>query len=228
VAEDGSATRCILMFRLLRLTRTFFFFLIIVTLAGIGACVVSAGRMLVDPRALGEPSNADVIFVLSGGVAADRWLEGHDLWREKRAPMILLSRGYTDRGGMELRRRGIQIPDGAEIARDVMVREMGVPASAVEVLPQEVDNTAAEAEALKRLALTRGWRSAIVVTALPHTRRTALAMRRALEPSGISVQVRASRYDSFQPGRWWHDRSSVRWILNELPKLVAYRLGLGE
>lgn len=216
------------MFRLLRLTRTFFLLLIIVALAAIGACVVSAGRMLVDPRAMERPNPADVIFVLSGGVTADRWLEAHDLWREKRAPVILLSRGYPDAAGMELRRRGIRVPDGADIARDVMVTQLGVPASAVEVLPDDLDNTAAEAQALRRVAAERGWRSAIVVTALPHTRRTALAMRRALEPAGVSVQVRASRYDGFQPAQWWRSRGSVRWILTELPKLVAYRLGLGE
>lgn len=216
------------MFRLLRFTRTLFLFLVIVALAGIGACVVSAGRMLVDPRALEQPEPADVIFVLSGGLSADRWLEGYELWREKRAPLMLLSRGHADAGAMELRRRGIEVPDDAQVARDVMVHRMGVPAAAVEVLDPEVDNTAAEAEALRVMALARGWRRAIIVTSLPHTRRTALAMRRTLEPAGISVQVRASRYDTFQPARWWRNRSSVRWILSELPKLVAYRLGLGE
>lgn len=215
------------MFRLLRLTRTFFLILIIVALAGTAACFVSAGRMLVDADATQAPQSADAIFVLSGSMA-DRWLEGVDLWREKRAPIVVLSPGNVDGAGAELRRRGLRMPTGSEIARDVMVRQLGVPEQAVEIMPGAVDNTAAEAEALRRLAIERGWRSVIVVTSLPHTRRTALAMRRTLDDAGVTVQVRASRYDAFDPQRWWRDRNSVRWIAAELPKLVAYRLGLGE
>ncbi|MEX2269828.1 MAG: YdcF family protein [Vicinamibacterales bacterium] len=199
----------------------------IAALAAAAACTITAGRMLVDPRALETPAPADVIFVLSGGLA-DRWLEAYDLWREKRAPLILISRGYPGPAGVQLRRRGIHLPDEAEIAHDVMVRQMGVPASAVEVLQGPVDTTAAEAQALRRVALARGWRSAIIVTSLPHTRRTALAMRRALDDAGIGVQVRGSRYDAFRPARWWRDRGSARWVVSELPKLVAYRLGLGQ
>ena len=216
------------MFRLFRLTRTLLLILIVLFLAGTAACVVGAGRMLVDPRANDAPANADVIFVLSGGGAADRWLEGYDLWREKRAPLILLSRGFMDGASAELLRRGVRVPEGSEIARDILVGQLGMPSASVEILPIEVDNTAAEAEALKRTAAARGWHSAIVVTSLAHTRRTGLAMRRALEGTGMDIQIRASRYDQFEAMGWWRHRGSARWILSEWPKLVMYRLGLGE
>jgi uncharacterized SAM-binding protein YcdF (DUF218 family) len=91
-----------------------------------------------------------------------------------------------------------------------------------------VDNTAGEATMTRLEAQRRGWRRVIVVTSLPHTRRTAHAMRRVLGPAGIDVQVRATRYDTFAPSAWWRSRSSVRWMLIEWPKLVAYRLGLRE
>jgi uncharacterized SAM-binding protein YcdF (DUF218 family) len=215
------------MFRMFRFARNAAFLLLLLVLAASGACVAAAGRLIVDPGATATPEPADIIFVLAGGVTADRWLEAYDLWREERAPAILLSRGYMDRAGHELRRRGVHVPDEAEIARDVMVRHLAVPPSAVSLLDVEVDNTADEAQAMGRAALERGWRRVIVVTSLPHTRRTALAMKRALEGSGITVQVRGSRYDGFSPWGWWRTRSGTRWVMAELPKLIAYRLGLG-
>jgi uncharacterized SAM-binding protein YcdF (DUF218 family) len=215
------------MFRLLRLTRTLFLLLVVATLAGMAACVVNAGRMLVDPRALDAPRPADAIVVLSG-TDADRWLEAYELWREGAAPRIVLSPGFRDGGSMELERRGVHLPTGAELARDVMVSRMGVPASAIEILDGRFDNTGAEATETRRLAAERGWRGVIVVTSLAHTRRTALAMQRVLEPADVDVQVRASRFDTFQSSAWWRSRGSARWVLAELPKLVAYRLGMGD
>jgi len=227
VAEAGSATLLISMFRLLRLTRTLFLLLVVVTLAGMAACVVNAGRMLVDPRAMEAPQPADAIVVLSG-TDADRWLEAYELWREGVAPRIVLSPGYRDGGSMELARRGVHLPTGAELARDVMVTRMGVPAAAIEIFDGRFDNTAAESEETRRLATARGWTRVLVVTSTPHTRRTSLAMRRVLEPAGISVQVRGSRFDTFQASAWWQSRLSARWVLTELPKLAAYWLGMGE
>ncbi|HEX6323380.1 MAG TPA: YdcF family protein [Vicinamibacterales bacterium] len=215
------------MFRLLRLTRTLFLLLVIVTLAGMAACVVNAGRMLVDPRAMDAPQPADAIVVLSG-MDADRWLEAYELWRDGVAPRIVLSPGFRDGGSMELERRGVHLPTGAELARGVMVTRLGVPPSAIEIFDGRFDNTAAEAEETRRLALARGWTRVLVVTSTPHTRRTALAMERALEPAGVQVQVRGSRFDTFQARAWWRSRGSARWVLTELPKLVAYKLGLAD
>lgn len=224
MAEAGSATPLIPMFRLLR---KFLLLLVVAALAGTAACFVNAGRWLVSPEARAPAGDADVIFVLAGA-NADRFLEGYELWREKRAPIIVLSPGFRDAGTRELQRRGLHMPTGAEVSRDVLVEQLGVPATAVEIIEKDVDSTAAEAAALRAVALERGWRRAIIVTSLAHTRRTRFAMARALEGTGLEIQVRGSRFDDFQPSRWWADRGSMRWILTELPKLGAYRLGLGE
>jgi uncharacterized SAM-binding protein YcdF (DUF218 family) len=215
------------MFRLFRLARTLLLLLVVALLAGMAACVVYAGRMLVDPRAMDAPRPADAIVVLSG-TDADRWLEAYELWREGVAPRIVLSPGFRDGGSMELERRGVHLPTSAERARDVMVTQMGVPAQAVEIFDGRFDNTAAEAEATRRLAAARGWTRVLVVTSTPHTRRTALAMQRALDPAGVTVQVRGSRFDTFRARAWWRARGSARWVLAELPKLVMYRLGMGD
>lgn len=215
------------MFGFLRLTRKFLFFCLIAMFAIVAAVFVTAGRLVVDPGAMRDVEPADAIYVLSG-TNAERWLEGYELWREKRAPVILLSAGSRDAGERELLRRGVHMPTGAEVARGVLVDQLGVPPEAVEIMPATVDNTAAEAGKLAKLAPARGWRRVVVVTSLAHTRRTRFAMERALEGTGVTVQVRGSRYDRFQPSGWWRRRDSMRWVLSELPKLAAYKLGLRE
>jgi len=39
--------------------------------------------------------------------------------------------------------------------------------------------------------------------------------------------MRGTPYDRAQPERWWSRRADIRWLLSEIPKLMAYRLGLG-
>jgi uncharacterized SAM-binding protein YcdF (DUF218 family) len=156
----------------------------------------------------------------------ERWLEGVELHRERRAPVIVLSPGPTERAELELRSRGIRFPSEGETARDVIL-QLGVPADAVRILPGSVDNTAQEAEALHRLVRETTWQRVIVVTSRYHTRRAGFAFRREFRNSGVAIFVRASRYDESEPGRWWRHRGDIRFVTSELQKLVLYGLGLG-
>lgn len=215
------------MLGLFRLTRRLLLLLIVALLAGMAACVVGVGRMLVDPGAREAVEPADAIIVLAGA-NADRWLEAYELWREGRAPHVVLSPGWPDAAERELARRGVHVPNAAEVARGVLTGPLAMPPGAVEILEGPLDNTAAESEAAARTASGRGWRRVIVVTSLAHTRRTRYAMERAFAPAGVTVQVRASRFDRFNAAQWWRRRNDIRWVLTELPKLAAYRLGLGS
>ena len=104
------------------------------------ACIPYAGRYLASDDPL---ERADVIVVLAGG-RAERWLEGIDLHREGWAPKILLSPGRIEYAEEELRRRGIAFPRSSELITDA-IRQLGVPDSAVVVMPGSMDNTAQEA-----------------------------------------------------------------------------------
>lgn len=180
------------------------------------------GRLLVAEDPL-QP--ADAIVVLAGS-RVDRWLEAVDLRADGFAASIVLSRGQRESGEDVLARRGIRLPDAADLARGAMI-ELGVPAEAVTYLPEEPDSTAGEAAIVRRLADASGWRRIIVVTSKQHTRRARLAFRRELDGSGIEPIVRASRYDVADPPRWWRTRRGLRETLFEWIKLVAYTAGLG-
>ena len=183
-----------------------------------------AGRFLDDDDPL-EP--ADLILVLAGA-RVERWLEGADLYKEGWAPRIVVSPGPVDPIEAELAARGIVYPREGDLAREAIIAT-GVPADAVAVLPDGVDNTAHEAVALLRAAEGRPLRRVIVVTSPYHTRRTGFAFRRAFAGTGVEVRVRGSRYSRADPERkWWRQRSDIRYVTSELPKLVLYAVGVAE
>jgi len=180
-----------------------------------------AGRSLVieDPLV-----DADAIFVLAG-TRAERWLEGVDLYREQRAPRILLSSGRREAAERRLRALGVHYQTDEERARAAMI-ELGVPGDAIAIMPLEADNTAQEAAGLLARATASHWHRVIVVTSKYHTRRARFACARAFRGSGIEIVIRGSRYDTATPARWWSDRADVRFVGSELVKLLLYRFGL--
>jgi uncharacterized SAM-binding protein YcdF (DUF218 family) len=182
-----------------------------------------AGHYLIVEDAL-EPSDAIVVLA---GARAERWLEAVDLYRERMAPRIVLSPGMVEPAERRLRGMGIRLPSEAELARDAIV-QLGVPASAVTVLPSPVDNTADEAAQTRAVALAHGWTSLIITTSKYHSRRTRYAFRREFSGTPVRVHIRASRYDEVSPDGWWKHRRDVRYVVSELQKLAAYRLGLGR
>lgn len=182
-----------------------------------------AGRLLARADPL---QHADLIMVL-GGARIERWLEAVDLYKEGWAPAIVISPGQVSPLEIGLHARGVRYPREGDLARDAVVA-LGVPADRVVVLPNGVDNTAAEAALLRRTYPPGTIHRLIVVTSAYHVRRARYAFTRELEGSGVAVVVRASRYDDLQPARWWSRRRDIRFMMSELPKLAAYLAGLGE
>ena len=182
-----------------------------------------AGRFL---RRSDELQHADVIMVL-GGARVERWLEAVDLFKEGWAPAMVISPGIVPPLETELQAKGVKYPREGDLARDAVL-SLGVPGSVVTVLPGGVDNTAAEAAALRRAYPAGSLHSVIVVTSSYHLRRAGYAFRREFRRDGVQIIMRPSRYDEAVPGRWWTRRKDIRYMLSELPKFAAYVAGLGE
>jgi uncharacterized SAM-binding protein YcdF (DUF218 family) len=202
--------------------RRIIFFAAVVTVAASSYACLRLGTFLYAEDPL---QRADAIIVLAG-TRMERPLEAADLYSTGWAPHVVLTEDVPD-GGIEfLQRRGVQLATNAETARDVMVR-LGVPRTAIEVVPQTHDSTADEAETLREICVSRNWKRIIVVTSKFHTRRSGFAVRRALKGSGAEVVMRGSAYDRADPHRWWRTRGDVRWAASESQKLIVYVLGLG-
>ena len=196
--------------------------LLLAVLAAVAGCPYAGQYLIVD-----QPLQKAEAIVVLAGAQVDRWLEAVDLHREGLAPAIVMSPGYVDPLGDDLRARGIRLPREIDVHRDAMI-QLGVPAAAIEIMPHGYDNTADEAAGVRAIAHSRGWTRIIVVTSKYHTRRSLFAFNRELRGSGIEVQVRGSRYDRARPDGWWRHRSDLRFVVSELQKLAAYRLGLGR
>jgi uncharacterized SAM-binding protein YcdF (DUF218 family) len=189
------------------------------------ACLPFLGLLLVAEDPL---DRADAIFVLAGS-RASRWLEARDLIKEGYAPVVLVSEGRREDGEDLAIDQGARLQSDGDVARDGLIA-LGVPASRVVVLvsPGQLDNTWDEATRLRDYAVPRGWKKVIVVTSQLHTRRAGFAMRQAVAGTDIRILIRATRYDTDNPARWWRRRSTVRSVMHEVPALIAYMLGLGS
>jgi uncharacterized SAM-binding protein YcdF (DUF218 family) len=170
--------------------------------------------------------NADAIFVLAG-TRMVRPLEGADLYTEGYAPVIVMTREAAEEPALRvITSRGLAFLSDVDRARELFVT-MGIPREAVLIPDRIHDSTAEEAITLRELITEHRWRRVIVVTSRFHLARARFAIRRELGGNGAKVILRATRYDSLKPERWWMRRAEIRWVMSEVPKLVAYMVGLG-
>jgi uncharacterized SAM-binding protein YcdF (DUF218 family) len=195
---------------------------LLVVIAAAAYAFVNVGRWLAPQQPL---QKADAIFVLAGTVA-ERPLEAADLYEAGYAPRILVTRDTPELAVLVAGSRGAPLPQRFELNREMLLK-LGVPDSALIVPDRIHDNTASEAETLRAVAVKMRWKRVIVVSSTYHLRRVAIACRRQLRGTGIELVLRATRYDPAIPDRWWTRRNDIRWVISEVPKVLAYSVRLG-
>lgn len=164
---------------------------------------------------------ADAIAVLIGSFP-DRVLEAVDLYREGYAPLVVLTRSQPPPGFDELTRRGIVAAEPHELNRNVLL-QLGVPDDAIAVLPRLANSTVAEMRALHEFLLARDLRSVVLVTSRYHTTRS-VGLLREVSGGSLSISARPTRYDSFQPGRWWKSRTDATYVFYEYSKMFFHSI----
>lgn len=148
-----------------------------------------------------------MIIVLSGGRADERVRQAAELYRQRYAPVVLLS------GGEQM--VGISIPELQR--RQALAR--GIPARALLIEPGST-STREQAERLRPMLERRGVRRAIVVTSTFHTRRTRYIFRKVFRGSGIDVRVYPVQGDWFNPEAWWTRDQDTEQVVLEYIKLA--------
>ncbi len=170
-----------------------------------------------------EPVQADALVVLSGSsVYLERVNRAAQLWKEGRAPKILLTNDNERSGwSSEQQRNPLFVERESEA-----LQLAGIPAAAIEVLPQPVSSTYEEAVRLRDYATTQGLRSVLIVTSAYHSRRALWTMRRVFEGSGVEVGVAIAPIGEQSPSSatWWLHPGGWRMIAGEYVKLVYYWL----
>jgi uncharacterized SAM-binding protein YcdF (DUF218 family) len=176
--------------------------------------LVAVGSLLVteDPFA-----PVDVVILSNASVRAGA-LEGLTLYREGHAPRLALLQWRTELVDAALRREGIRVLDPTALARSIL-EQGGVPGDVITVLPGPVDGTGTEIAAILRWVGSGAPRSLLYVTARSHTTRARLRLRHEV-PDDVRVDVRASRWDTFDPKTWWRRRASTREVLAEYTRWI--------
>jgi uncharacterized SAM-binding protein YcdF (DUF218 family) len=174
------------------------------------------GRWLVVEDPL---EHAQAIVVLSGALPV-RAEDAAELYREGWAPQIWLTRSdITERA---LAKVGVQYYGEETYNREILIHA-GVPAEAIQVLPQSIVNTADEvAEIAATLPADRSG-TVIIVTSKAHTRRVRALWRRLGRGRAI---VRAAPGDSFDPAHWWRTSGDALDVVREFLGLLNAWAGL--
>jgi len=175
------------------------------------------GRYLITENPL---QKAGAIVVLAGDGGASRTLEAVRLYQDGYAPTIILTHQTLPKGYEALARLGITAPEERDIQR-LVLKAMRVPRAAVLEVSERADSTRSEMIYLTRFLDQHRIRSVLLVTSRSHSTRARKILAR-IAGSRIAIISRPSRYDTFDPERWWRSRRDAKEVLAEYEKLANY------
>jgi uncharacterized SAM-binding protein YcdF (DUF218 family) len=157
-----------------------------------------------------EPGeHADVIIVLGDdNYSGDRAAHAADLYRAGLAPQVVASgrflRPYAEIAGM--------------MEHDLESR--GVPAASIVKFSHRAANTREEAEALRGVVASHGWKRVLVVTSNYHARRARFIFGRVFPPA-VTLRVSAAQDSEFDSSHWWETRLGQKLFFNEVVGTVV-------
>jgi uncharacterized SAM-binding protein YcdF (DUF218 family) len=104
------------------------------------------------------------------------------------------------------------------------LKNAGVPAERVELLPQPVSGTHDEAELVRQYASDHSFESVLIVTSAYHSRRALWTFSRVFRDTGIKIGLAAAppMIESPRPATWWLTRRGWRLVPTEYVKMIYY------
>jgi uncharacterized SAM-binding protein YcdF (DUF218 family) len=160
-----------------------------------------------------EPMKADLIVPLGGG-SSRRVHKAAELYERGFAPNVLL----TDIGDGDANASS-HFSDW----RIIFLLEHGVPNNML-LFDTHSTNSWEEAVNTLRLMREKNWQRVLVVSDPPHLRRLAWVWGKVFEGSGKEYQLIAAPLEHWDPGQWWQNENSARYVVMEVTKLAYYRL----
>ncbi len=184
------------------------------------AVVVWVIAAALAPRVLvvNEPlASADAIVVMSGSSTyRERTQKAAELFREGRAPLVVLTDDHTQGGWSSAQQRN---PFFVERARDALIAA-GVPEDSIKIAPGYAVSTHEEALLLKDYAAGEGFQTILVVTSSYHARRALRTLRHAFDGTGTSVGLEPS--GPAESAFWWLRPEGWHTVGSEYVKLIYY------
>lgn len=159
----------------------------------------------------GACQKADAIVVISGGDTPARTNEAINLYREKWAPLIIVSGAAADKTGLS---------NAEAMKRQALAS--GVPSG--NIIAEEVSETTKQnAEEVKKHIVPRGMRRIILVTSGYHMRRAQLEFTAQLP--GVDVVAHPVASDKQWGSAWWLTPWGWWLALGELAKIGLFVVG---
>lgn len=162
-----------------------------------------------------DMEKADVIVVLGGG-DPQRAVVGAQLFKDGIAQKVVTTGAvkpdYADAlcGGESFAELGAKL-----------VSINGVPPRHIEILTGG-ESTFEEALYVKNYMNENGYKKAIVVTSIYHTRRTKLVFEKVFEKSDIKIMIKPAFGGKLKPEGWWEREDDIVFVNNEWVKLMIY------
>jgi uncharacterized SAM-binding protein YcdF (DUF218 family) len=188
--------------------------LLLAAIAGAGwygrhAILIGVAHVLVAE----EPPRPAEVMVVSIASSKAAPLEAAYLYQQRISARVMLFTWESESIDDMIRQLGIAYPSPTELARMILIQR-GVPAGAIEVLPDLVDGTETEIAAVAAFARQRMPASLLFITARSHTARVRWLLRRRISPS-TRFSVTSSRFDNFAVESWWQNRAQSRAVMSE-------------
>ncbi|MBW2205871.1 MAG: YdcF family protein [Deltaproteobacteria bacterium] len=166
------------------------------------------------------PQKSDLIVCLAGG-NVERGIGAAEAYHKGFAPRILLTMEDPPDGYRLLEERGLHYPESVDLLA-ALLKDLGVPESAIIVNRQPVTTTFEEAHLVRRVVDNKKYRSLILITSPTHTRRAWLTFKKIFEGTPVRVLVLSTPYSEFNPKDWWMHRKYLREVVIEYQKLIFY------
>jgi uncharacterized SAM-binding protein YcdF (DUF218 family) len=151
--------------------------------------------------------HADAIVVLSGRLP-DRALEAARIYQAGYAEQVWVSPPVSP--SEELKTMNIFFL-GEDFYNEKVLLAQGVPADAIRILDRPSENTEAEVREISETLRRNDFKTVIIVTSKPHTRRVRTIWRK-LVGSDLHAIVRFANEDPYDGAHWWrhtHDALDV-------------------
>ena len=164
---------------------------------------------------------ADAIVVLSGSSAyPERTQKAAELYRDGRAPLVLLTDDHTRGGWSSAQQRN---PFFVERATEELIKG-GVPAEKIKIIPGVASNTRYETSLIKEYALNQGIRSVLVVTSTYHSRRALRSLRQVFADTDVVIGLETAMTGPTTPSPffWWLQPEGWGTVGGEYMKFVYY------
>jgi hypothetical protein len=173
----------------------------------------AAGWALVVKDEPVDPADVIVVSIDSDGAGA---LEAADLVHSGVAKRVAVFQDPPSGEDFEFIRRGLPYEDAG--ARQIRQLNMLGVTDVTQI--GRIDGTENEGKMLAKWADQQHLRSMVVVSTKDHSRRMRRVLDRDMKGQPMRIVVRAARYSTFDPDRWWESRTGVRTEIFELQKLL--------